>query len=123
PVFPVAVLDSQGEGTAERPTPPHTRGDVRVVSLDLHAAAAPVTALTPREVGVDIRFGEGESGGEAFDDGGQALTVGFTRGEEPERPAHRLLLSAGRPRREGAVGLDQRRREEHDQLTPRLEVL
>ena len=78
-----------------------------MVSLDLHAAAAAVAALTPHEVGVDIRFGEGESGGKAFDDGGQALTVGFARGEEPERPGHSPPLSASRTRDDRAVGLDQ----------------
>ena len=95
-----------------------------MVPLDLHPAAAPVAPLAPGEVGVDVGFGEREPGGEAVDDGGQRLTVGFARGEEPERPAHCPPLSAGRrPRRERAVGLDQRGREEDHQLASRLEVL
>ena len=58
--------------------------DFGVVLFDLHAAAAAVATLAAHEVGRDVGFGEGEAGGEALDDHGEALAVAFARGEHAE---------------------------------------
>ena len=54
---------------------PYPAGDLDLVLLDLHPAAAAVAELPPGEVAVDRISVEAESGGEALDDAGQTWTV------------------------------------------------
>ena len=54
-------------------------GHLGAVVLDLHAAAAAVAELAPREVAVDVLGLQLEAGGQALDDRGQARTVGLPR--------------------------------------------
>src|SRR5688500_453341 len=82
PVLPVPVGDGQRDGRAEGGAPAHSGDDVDAIPLDLHAAAAAVAALPPRQIRVDVRLGQWKAGGHAVDDGRQGLTVGFARGEE-----------------------------------------
>src|SRR6266511_6203446 len=58
PVLPVGVLDREADGAAQRQTPAHGRGDADLVPFDLHAAAAAIAALAPRQVLVDVVFGQ-----------------------------------------------------------------
>src|SRR5712692_10631415 len=80
PVLPVAVLDRQRDRTAEGHAPADAGGDVGLVPLDLHPAAAAVAALAAGQVLVDVGFGERQAGGNAVDDGGQRLAVGLAGG-------------------------------------------
>src|SRR5437660_820294 len=123
-VLAVAVRDLERDGTAERGSPPHAREDVDRVALDLHAAAAPVAALAARQVLVDVALGQRQARREAVDDRHEGLTVGPARGKEPKHPAHGdyfTLLLRGRGRRWGLrrVDLQDRRRDEHDELAAR----
>src|SRR3989442_1676663 len=96
PVLPVAVGDLERDWAAERRTPPDAGENAALIALDLHAPAAPVAALAPREVLVDLGLGERQTGRDAVDDRDQGLAVGFAGGEEPERPSHHFLgCSAG----------------------------
>src|SRR5439155_23432689 len=88
PVLPVAVGDGERDRAAERRAPADAREDADLVALDLHAPAAPVAALAPRQVRVDLALGERQAGRDAVDDGDQGLTVGFALGEVPEGPSH-----------------------------------
>src|SRR5438445_3663242 len=124
PGLAVAVRDLERDGTAERGSPPHAREDVDLVALDLHAAAAPVAALSARQVLVDVAHGQRQARRHAVDDGHEGLTVGLARGKEPKHPAHGdyfTLLLRGRGRRWGLrrIDLQDRRRDEHDELAAR----
>ncbi len=61
---------------------------MNAVALDLHAPAPPVSPLTPCEVLVDVRLGEGKAGRYAVDHRGQGLAVGLARGEKAEDFTH-----------------------------------
>ncbi len=61
PVIPVAVLDREGDRATKGQAPPDACGEMSLIALDLHAAAAPVPALAAREVLVDVVFGQGEA--------------------------------------------------------------
>jgi hypothetical protein len=63
PVGEVAVLDAQRDGRAEGLAAAHARLDADDVALDLHAPAAAVAALSPREVAVDVLGEEGRPAG------------------------------------------------------------
>jgi hypothetical protein len=63
---------------------PDASGDFSAVLFDFHAAAAAVAALAACEVRRDVGFGEGEAGGQAFDDHREALAVALAGGEESE---------------------------------------
>src|SRR5438128_1737876 len=124
PVLPVAVRDLERDGTAERGSPPHAREDVDLVALDLHAAAAPVAALAACQVLVDVTLGQRQARRDAVDDRHEGLTVGLARGKEPKHPAHGdyftlLLRGWGRRWCLRRFDLQDRGRDEHDQLTAR----
>ena len=73
-------------------------GDLGAVGLDLHAPAAAVPELAPREVAVDVLGTQLEAGGQALDDGDEAGTVGLARGYEAQRHgAHTLLMRVRAP--------------------------
>ena len=53
--------------------------NVDAVGLDLHASAAPVAALAPREIGVHVLGEERQTRGDPLDDGGDARSVRLAR--------------------------------------------
>jgi CDGSH-type Zn-finger protein len=55
PVLPVAVLDAESEGRAERAAVAQARGPGHAVALDEHAAAAAVAVLAASELGGVLR--------------------------------------------------------------------
>src|SRR5439155_23353998 len=85
PVDPVTILDPERDRGAKRAPVADARGDLSAVLLDLHAATAAIAALTARKVGSDVRLGEGQAGGQALDDHGEALAVALPGGEDAER--------------------------------------
>ena len=103
PVGPVAVLDEEGDGAAEGFTETNAAADDGLITLDLHAAAAAVAALTAREVGVDVLDAEGDAEGQAFDDDGEAGAVGFAGGQVAEVGHGVSLRFQVRGRAAGAV--------------------
>ena len=54
PVFEVAVLDDQSDGTAHRAAEADSRDHAHFVALDRHPAAASIAFLAAREVVVDV---------------------------------------------------------------------
>ena len=68
PVLVVAVADHEAHRASERRAVPHAGEDLHRVALDLHAAAAPVTALPPPQVRVDRGAVHGDARGKPFDD-------------------------------------------------------
>src|SRR5439155_24469588 len=62
PVLPVAVGDLERDWAAERRTPPDAGENADLIALDLHAPAAPVAALAPRDVLVDLGLGGRQTG-------------------------------------------------------------
>ena len=75
PVLPVPVAHHERDRSSQRAAEAHAGDDLHGIALDTLAAAAPVTGLTTRKVGVDLRFGDLQARGHAFDDGRQARTV------------------------------------------------
>src|SRR3954452_15572048 len=93
PVRVVAVVDPQRDRAAERTTVAHPGGHLGAVGLDLHAAAAAMAELAPREVAVDVLGPQLETGGEALHDRGQARAVRLPRCCEAERHTALTLLA------------------------------
>ena len=56
PVLPVLVPDHEADRAAERPPPAHARIDLDRIFLDLHAVAAAIPHLPPREIAVYVRY-------------------------------------------------------------------
>ena len=97
PVHPVAVRDPEGDGRAEREAVADAGGDLGAVLLDLHAPAAAVAALAAGHVDGDVVLGEGQAGGEALDEGGEALAVALAGGEEAEASHQEACRSSSAP--------------------------
>jgi hypothetical protein len=58
PVLPITIADGERDRAAEGKAPADAGGDVGLVLLDLHPAAASVPALAAAEIPVDVRLGE-----------------------------------------------------------------
>ena len=82
PVFVVAILDDEGDGTAHRAAEADARNDARLVLFDQHAAAAPVALLAARQVVVNARDIDFEAGWSALDNRDQFGSVRFAGGKE-----------------------------------------
>ena len=80
----VAVRDLEGNRPAERLPAAETPGEARLVLFDLHAAAASVAVLSPREVGVHRGDVDPETGRQPGDEAGQEGAVGLAGGLERE---------------------------------------
>src|SRR6267378_4432612 len=109
PVLPVAIPDEHGDGGAEGLTGAHAGEPFDAVRLDLHAGAAAVAALAPFQLRVHALGGDGQAGGDPFEDSHQAAAVRFARRREPE--SHLLLAppitgepDRGRARHESVFG-------------------
>ncbi len=87
PVLEVAILDDEGDRTAERFAEADARNRPHLVLLDQHPAAAAVAFLPTREVGVDRGNVDVETGGYAFDRRDQLGPVRFTGSQKSERHA------------------------------------
>ena len=90
----VAVLDPEGDGRADRASLAHAAADLGVVGFDLHPPAAPVAFLAARQLPANLLFREGQPGGQAVNDDGQARSVGFACCEPP-KVRHRSLRAVG----------------------------
>ena len=77
----IAVLDHQRDGRADGLALAHTRDNLRLVGFDLHAATASIALLAAREITVDGREIELETGWQSFHHANQTLAVGFARCE------------------------------------------
>ena len=77
----VLVGHHQGDRAAKRRAAPDAGEDFDVIGFDLLPAAAAVSALPPREFGVDRFDVEFDSGGKAVDQGEQRPAVRFTGGK------------------------------------------
>src|ERR1041385_141573 len=81
PVLPVAVLDSERNGRAERLAPADAGTDRRLVFFDQHPASAAVALLPAPEIAIDPREVDREARGHAVNDGREARPVRFPRGK------------------------------------------
>src|SRR5690242_3361425 len=81
PVFPVFVLDTEGDRRADGLAPPHTGEDFSPVLFDLHAAAAAVSTLAAGQINIDLFFINDQAGRQAVDYGRKLGAVGFTGSE------------------------------------------
>ena len=94
PVGPVAVGDAEGERRAQRPAEAQAGRPGDAVLLDLHAPAAAVAVLAPRQLAVHGGRGDAQPGRQPVEDAGQARTVGFAgRQESQASQGHRLRVS------------------------------
>ena len=91
PVLEIAVLDGKRDRAAERLAKAHARQHLDMVFLNLHATAAPIALLPPREVAVDAGEVEREPGRQAFENRRQARAVRFA-GRQKTQTAHRCHL-------------------------------
>ena len=80
PIGVVAVVDLQGDRTAERAPVPDSAGDLHLVALDLHPSPTPVAELTAGQIAVDGLAIELEAGGKTLDDAGQSGAMGLPGG-------------------------------------------
>ena len=77
PMLEIAVPDGKRDRPAERLAEAYAREDVDVVFLNLHAPAAPVPLLPPREIAVDARKVELEPGRKPLEDCRERRAVRF----------------------------------------------
>jgi hypothetical protein len=68
-------LFHEADRAAERPPPAHAGVDLDRVFLDLHAVAAAVPHLPPREIAIYVRYPDQKAGRHAFDDSHQKLAM------------------------------------------------
>ncbi len=80
PIFVVAILDDEGDRTAHAASEADAGNRPHLVFFNQHPAAAAVAFLPAREVGVDFRDIDLETGRHAFDHGDQFGAVRFTGG-------------------------------------------
>ena len=69
---------------------------VRRVLLEAHPRPAAESEAAPGQFGLDLVHGDGEAGGQTFEDDDEALPVGFAGGEEAQ---HGPMLPSGPERR------------------------
>ena len=81
------------------------------VALDLHARAAAVALHPAREIAVHRLGRDGQSGGQALDDGDEGLAVGFTGGGEAQVHGPRAAKS-------GTARTTERRKDNHSAVPP-----
>jgi hypothetical protein len=62
PIFPIAILDAQGDGRANRLPVPHARENFGLVFLHALTSAATVTQLSPVEFTLDESLIDRQSG-------------------------------------------------------------
>ena len=77
PLGEVEVGDLEGEGAADGAAVAQPGLDLHAVGLDLHPPAAPVSELSPRQVGVDVVGDERETGRQSLDHREERGAVGF----------------------------------------------
>jgi hypothetical protein len=75
PSIPILVLDEERNGTAQRLSMPHSRGDLDAILLDSHAPAAAIAQLPAPELVIDEVHIDGHPRGQAFEDSNQAFAV------------------------------------------------
>ena len=86
PVLPVAVVDGEGDGRAERPPVADTGRPAHPVALDLHAPAAAVAVLAPLRSRSTRRVVTRMPGRQALQHAGQAGAVRLAGGQQPQPP-------------------------------------
>src|SRR5205814_3832724 len=84
PVVVIAVADEQAHRAAEGLAVADPRQHFHRIALDLHAAAAAVSALAALEVGVDGRAVDGQTSWKSLHDHGQGGAVRLAGGEEAQ---------------------------------------
>ena len=87
PVLEVAILDDESDRTADRFAEADAGNRPHFVLFDQHPAAAAVTFLAAREVGVDRRKVDVETGGHALHGRDQLGAVRFTGSQKSEHHA------------------------------------
>ncbi len=90
PVLPIAVPHEHRDGGAQRLAGTHPGEPLDLVGFDFHAGTAPVAAHPPLQLGVDALGGQGQAGGDPFEDRHQPASVRLARRREPEH--HRALM-------------------------------
>ena len=88
----LGMLKARGEPSVRPKRSPAVH--VHAVLLDLHAPAAAVAVLAPRQLAVHGRRGDAQPGRQPVEDAGQARAVGFAGGQESQASqGHRLRVS------------------------------
>ena len=75
PVLPVAVAHNERNRGAERASEANAGGHLHSIALDALAAAAAVSRLPPRQIGVDLRVGQLQPRRDAVDYGREARSM------------------------------------------------
>jgi hypothetical protein len=84
PVGPIAIFDAHGDGCTDGLPVMDAGENLRAILLDFLAAAAAIAELATVQFVIDSGEVNGQTGGEAGDEGEQGLSVGFTGGVETE---------------------------------------
>ena len=98
PVLPVAVVDGEAEGRAERAAVAEAGGPAHPVALDLHPLAAAVAVLPPLQVAVDQPRADPHAGRHALEDADEPRPVRLARGQQRGSCASAPSPRPGRPR-------------------------
>ncbi len=103
PVGVVAVGHRERDRAAQRAPVAHARRHLGAVALDLHATAAAVAQLAPRQVAVELVLVQLQARGQALDDAGQAWAVGFAGCDQAQHGAASLEEGHCSPPRRGPL--------------------
>src|SRR5919106_5549715 len=96
PVFPVTILDPQGNRRPKGFPPAYSGTNLHFVLFNEHSTATTITLLAPPKIMVDPRRFYGESRGHPIDDHGQTRAMGLTRSEVTQHAGYPTLFFFGR---------------------------